>query len=455
VIVDCFTFYNELDLLEIRLRVLEGVVDRFVLCEAPFTFRGTPKPLYYAENAARFARWADRIVHLVYDAAPDADPWVNEWGQRAFLTTALAGLDPADQVLIGDVDEIPAPENLALRASPGHILVHKQRIAGGYFNRIMGEGWCGTRALAAGDLGGRSLNDIRFLDYGDVHEYVDGGWHLSSLGGAAVRADKFHTLSHAEADIPYYYDRFRLALEYASESGAFWFPLDDTWPAEFRDARWAHYVWPQPAERGAEAVRTALHAHGCYGSLPADATAIGALAVTEADVWRGTGTERFGAAFRVASTELADVLAAVPRGGWVVVDRIDEQPPAVLRVLCAAGLNVVGYAPNARSFAAVKAVLVDGEPFPSARAYGVAEIEDLIAASGYVIARRDGLAGEVWFAPSSLPATESFKVDIRWLSIGPVTHASLDALTATAAVYVLRPRVDQAGANTAATLSEL
>ena len=54
-IYDCFSFYNELDLLEIRLNVLKGTVDKFVLAEATVTHTGHPKPLYYAENKARFA----------------------------------------------------------------------------------------------------------------------------------------------------------------------------------------------------------------------------------------------------------------------------------------------------------------------------------------------------------------------------------------------------------------
>src|SRR5271170_855459 len=108
-IVDCFTFFDELDLLELRLEILDGVVDRFVLCEAPFTFRGEPKPLTYAGAAGRFARWRERIVPLVYPHAADPNPWLNEWGQRDYLITGLADCNDADLVLIGDCDEIPDP----------------------------------------------------------------------------------------------------------------------------------------------------------------------------------------------------------------------------------------------------------------------------------------------------------------------------------------------------------
>ena len=91
-IVDCFTFFDEFDLLELRLRILGGVVDRFVLCEAPFTFRGDPKPLHFASAPPeRFARWRERITVLAYPGPADENPWQNEWGQRDYLATGLTG----------------------------------------------------------------------------------------------------------------------------------------------------------------------------------------------------------------------------------------------------------------------------------------------------------------------------------------------------------------------------
>ena len=64
-IFDTFTFYNELDLLELRLNILGDVVDYFVINEANITFTGKPKPLYYQENKERFKKWEDKIIHHV------------------------------------------------------------------------------------------------------------------------------------------------------------------------------------------------------------------------------------------------------------------------------------------------------------------------------------------------------------------------------------------------------
>jgi hypothetical protein len=76
---DCFLFYNELDVLEIRLSELEPLVDYFVIVESRVTFQGAPKPLHFQLNQERYARWAAKIIHVVVDdlrpaPQPEASP---------------------------------------------------------------------------------------------------------------------------------------------------------------------------------------------------------------------------------------------------------------------------------------------------------------------------------------------------------------------------------------------
>ena len=61
-IFDSFIFFNELDLLEMRLNILNDVVDYFVLTESPWTVSGNPKPLYYQENKDRFENIVTEII---------------------------------------------------------------------------------------------------------------------------------------------------------------------------------------------------------------------------------------------------------------------------------------------------------------------------------------------------------------------------------------------------------
>ena len=92
---DTFPFFNELDLLEIRLHELASVVDRVVLVEATRTHSNLPKPLYYAENRARFAPFADKIIHIVVEDTPDtADAWAIERFQRDCILRGLQNCRP-------------------------------------------------------------------------------------------------------------------------------------------------------------------------------------------------------------------------------------------------------------------------------------------------------------------------------------------------------------------------
>ena len=73
-VYDCFPFFNELELLEVRLGELYDHVDKFVIVECTETYRGKPKPLYYAENKNRFEKFSDKIIHIVKTLSFVQDP---------------------------------------------------------------------------------------------------------------------------------------------------------------------------------------------------------------------------------------------------------------------------------------------------------------------------------------------------------------------------------------------
>jgi hypothetical protein len=124
-IFDCFTFFNELDILELRLKELDAVVDYFVIGEATRTFSNEPKPLHFTDNQQRFARFLPKIIHVVIDDLPaGGDAWDREAFQRNALERGLERAGPEDVIMVSDVDEIPFPQNVA-RLTPdamrGHI----------------------------------------------------------------------------------------------------------------------------------------------------------------------------------------------------------------------------------------------------------------------------------------------------------------------------------------------
>ena len=148
-IYDCFPFFNELELLEIRLRELEEVVDCFVLVESTRTHSNQPKPLYYQRHRRRFSRWNGRILPIVMEDVPsDASPWLLENRQRQAIGRGLVEAAPDDVILVSDVDEIPRAAGVRnYRDKPG-VKVFQQRLSYYFLNHVTDEPWPGTRMLS-------------------------------------------------------------------------------------------------------------------------------------------------------------------------------------------------------------------------------------------------------------------------------------------------------------------
>lgn len=226
-IYDCFSFFNELDLLEIRLNVLKDVVDRFVLVEATVTHTGKPKPLYFSESSSRFEEFKDKIIHIVVDDFSLADSfatereraWARENIQRNAIVKGLTEAKPDDVVIISDLDEIPSPASIIEAAkSPGLTRVGMRLYYYflNYRNYSIPEWRLGTQVLRYSDfvdpmnyakfrfgqfvLKGvnqvPSASMIRFS--GSDRTIRDGGWHFSYLGGVESIKSKLASFAHTE-----------------------------------------------------------------------------------------------------------------------------------------------------------------------------------------------------------------------------------------------------------------
>lgn len=103
-------FFNELDLFEIKCRELAGVVDLHVIVEAPITFTGIPKPLYFEQNKARFAKWP--IHHVVCELQPVVkSPWERERRTHEIIRAAIHKMKP-EVAIFCDTDEIPRADTV-------------------------------------------------------------------------------------------------------------------------------------------------------------------------------------------------------------------------------------------------------------------------------------------------------------------------------------------------------
>jgi hypothetical protein len=191
---DCLILNDELDLLELRLRELDRVVDRFVVVEATETFRGQPKPLYFAEIWRRFEPWNDRITHSVV-AFPVSDPWQREAYQRDYILRGLLDASPDDLVVISDADEIPRASTLATvvngNRAPVRLLTSLR-----YYHldlEVLHEPVYQPVVVRYRDLA--SPQQARVAGYPGVG---DGGWHASFLGGVEAIRRKLASYAHSE-----------------------------------------------------------------------------------------------------------------------------------------------------------------------------------------------------------------------------------------------------------------
>jgi len=260
-VIDCFPFHDELDMLEMRLTELYEAVDRFVIVEADATHQDRPKPSYYLDNDERFASWADKIVHVWATGLPTLagapDPWARELAQREHIATGLERIGVAghDIILQSDVDEIPRALNARNVRPNGKVQVFGQR---GHFwaiDWLYPRQWPGTTALTVdtlGRLGSTPFGAMRTLrTSADCPAYMlDAGWHFSWLGGPERALHKVNSFCHpeVEADIRgsiandnfYWREGFHVdGLRMAPVD------VDDEWPKWIRDGN-APGSWYRP-----------------------------------------------------------------------------------------------------------------------------------------------------------------------------------------------------------------
>ncbi len=231
---DTFLFFNELELLEVRLNVLNEVVDYFVISEAKETFSGQSKPLYYLDNKHLFEKFEHKIIHNVIDKQPNnllefmsftpyytspnqsydhksggvplsnlSSDFQREVYQRdSIINGVLDVIKPDDLVLLSDLDEIPCPDAIikALPSLTDDIYTFCQGWYMYYFNVMSDKEWFGSRLMKFSQLQGNSFDlmrhhlEDRHLQPGPIIE--NGGWHFSFLGGEKRVLEKLQAYSY-------------------------------------------------------------------------------------------------------------------------------------------------------------------------------------------------------------------------------------------------------------------
>ena len=200
-IVDTFMFYNELDLLELRLSILDEWVDRFVLVEAEVNHVGGPKELFFQKNKERYAKWLHKITHVIVTAAEaptDPNPWAREKYQRECIMRGIEYVPDDAIVMVSDVDEIPDMTKIPFEHLPAVVCsVHMWMFEYSLDYVFTGEPWFGTvmtNCELFKRMGPNYFRDHRWK----FPVFQFSGWHLSSFGTPMTIWTKFQTYAHAK-----------------------------------------------------------------------------------------------------------------------------------------------------------------------------------------------------------------------------------------------------------------
>ena len=234
-IFDCFMYFDEEILLDLRMNILDKYVDYFVIVESTFTHKGEERKLHF--NYKRFEKFENKIIYLVYDEKPkdikeilenDIEPDISnkfiinallrENGQRNFIINGLKDADDDDYVLVSDVDEIPNLEKVDFSKINKKILLFRQDMFYYKFNlNLPNFSWTGTKGCKKRNfispqwlrnIKDRKYNFLRFDTFFSKTKYMNikiidnGGWHFTNLKNAKEIEYKLKSyLHHREFDV--------------------------------------------------------------------------------------------------------------------------------------------------------------------------------------------------------------------------------------------------------------
>ena len=242
-LVDAFMFFNELDVLEIRLNSLAKDVDLFILCEGTHTHAGDPKPLYFQENQDRFKDFPIRYV--LYRNDPGQLPWHEENAQRDYMWEFCGDLPQDAVIMISDCDEIPNLEDYP----KGSNAVFRNMLFYFWLNAWTGQTMRGTIAMRHGDIN-RSFSSLRRRRYRMGLPVYD-GWHFGYLGDPHV---KINALAHTEFNTPEVHNRLDAAkadlfdpFARGKQHFSVAMPSGPKWLLDNID-RYKQYIYPDPEQ---------------------------------------------------------------------------------------------------------------------------------------------------------------------------------------------------------------
>ena len=234
-IYDCFMYFDEEVVVDVRFNTLNQFVDYFVIVESRFTHKGEARELKF--NHKKFEKFKDKIIYIVdeeiysqtekikIDDSEDEkyrkaifNAAYRENGQRNLISKGLAAANKEDFIMISDVDEIPKLSGLNFNSLNEKIILFKQDMFYYKFNlKLPNLIWTGTKACRKKNLINpqwlRNIKDRKYpffridtffsnTKYTSIKIINDGGWHFSNIKTPKEIEFKLRSyLHHREFDL--------------------------------------------------------------------------------------------------------------------------------------------------------------------------------------------------------------------------------------------------------------
>ena len=228
-IYDCFQFFDEEMLLDLRLNIMDKYVDKFVITEATYMHSGKPKKLIFDIN--KFSKFKDKIIYIVVDTPPpnllkinDSDDidlignkltlngYKRDNYQREMAKKVLNDAESDDWIIINDIDEIPNLENFNFKKITNKLVIFKQQMFFYKFNLLYpSTPWFGSKATQKKNfISPQWLRNVRQKKYpfwridilfskkkyNDIYFVNNGGWHFTNIKSAEDIEKKFLNYTH-------------------------------------------------------------------------------------------------------------------------------------------------------------------------------------------------------------------------------------------------------------------
>ena len=224
-IYDCFMYWDEDLLLNLRLNILDKYVDYFVIVEGNRTWQDNPKKFKLKLN--KLKKFKKKIIYIrVTDFPKSKNPWIRENFQRNSMMRGLIKANKNDLIMISDLDEIPNPSAIKYFDSKMRYAVFKQNHYHYKFN-LQSEvqpSWHGTRICTKEYLKSPQwLRELKFkirpfwrIDKFRLNNIIsNGGWHFCNLKSPKQLLYKYQNL--CETDDKYVFMQ-KISQKYLSES---------------------------------------------------------------------------------------------------------------------------------------------------------------------------------------------------------------------------------------------